>query len=181
MAGEKTGKETRGAQLKRLESLETELGVLYDRLESQDNRIQQQADSLVFIHEKMDQNQSKMDQRFEEVLGAITKIQRNLNTTGKGAMGEETTNIPVLTTEETPRSYIGTSRHDTGGSRNGNSGGEGSNWRYRKLDMPLFDGENPDGRILRTERYFNFYRLSEGDKMEAAIVARKADALLWFQ
>lgn len=37
----------------------------------------------------------------------------------------------------------------------------GANWRYRKLDMPLFDGANPDGWILRAERYFDFYRLNE--------------------
>lgn len=33
----------------------------------------------------------------------------------------------------------------------GDGGGEGghSNWRLRKLDLPLFDGTNPDGWILR--------------------------------
>ncbi|CAH1443906.1 unnamed protein product [Lactuca virosa] len=60
MAGEKGGgKETGGAQLKRMESLETELGILYDRLETQGNQIQHQADSIASI-------QLKMDQRFQE-------------------------------------------------------------------------------------------------------------------
>ncbi|KAL4571571.1 hypothetical protein LXL04_018332 [Taraxacum kok-saghyz] len=62
----------------------------------------------------------------------------------------------------------------------GNAGG-GTNWRYRKLDMPLFDGSHPDGWILRAERYFSFYKLSEADKVEAAVVALEGDALLWFQ
>lgn len=53
--------------------------------------------------------------------------------------------------------------------------------RFRKLDMPLFDGENPDGWILRAERYFNFYKISETDKLEATVVALESDALLWFQ
>lgn len=47
--------------------------------------------------------------------------------------------------------------------------------------MPLFDGTNPDGWILRAERYFQFYRLTEEDKIEAAVVALEGDALLWFQ
>ncbi|KAK1364271.1 hypothetical protein POM88_039832 [Heracleum sosnowskyi] len=34
--------------------------------------------------------------------------------------------------------------------RGGNSG-NGGNWRYRKLDLPQFDGTNPDGWILRAE------------------------------
>lgn len=46
--------------------------------------------------------------------------------------------------------------------------------------MPLFDGTNPDGYILMVERYFQFYRLTEKDKVEEAIVALEGDALLWF-
>lgn len=55
------------------------------------------------------------------------------------------------------------------------------NWRFKKLDLPLFDGVNPDGWILRAERYFRFYRLEETEKVEAAVVALEGDALLWFQ
>lgn len=57
----------------------------------------------------------------------------------------------------------------------------GANWRYRKLDMPLFDGANPDGWILRAERYFNFYRLNEEEKVEAAVVSLEGGALFWYQ
>lgn len=59
--------------------------------------------------------------------------------------------------------------------------GAGTNWYFKKLDMPLFDGTNPDGWILRAERYHQFYRLTEEDKLEAAVVALEGDALLWFQ
>lgn len=61
----------------------------------------------------------------------------------------------------------------------GNSGG--SNWRYKKLDLPVYSGPNPDGWILRAERYFEFYRLTEMEKLEAAIVSLDGDALLWYQ
>lgn len=46
-----------------------------------------------------------------------------------------------------------------GGSRGmlGHGGGfEGGNWHYRKLDMPIFEGTDPDGWIVRVERYFAF-------------------------
>ncbi|CAH1420591.1 unnamed protein product [Lactuca virosa] len=65
-----------------------------------------------------------------------------------------------------------------GGGGEGHTGG--TNWRYQKLDMTLFDSENPNGWILRIEGYFNFYRLSESDKMEAAVVALEGDTQLWF-
>lgn len=56
-----------------------------------------------------------------------------------------------------------------------------SSWRMKKLDLPTFDGVNPDGWILRAERFFHFYRLGEEDKLEAAVVALDGDALLLYQ
>lgn len=63
----------------------------------------------------------------------------------------------------------------------GRRDGGGRNWRYRKLDMPLFDGNHPDGWVLRVERYFSFYELVEEEKIEAAVVSLEGDALLWYQ
>lgn len=69
-----------------------------------------------------------------------------------------------------------------GGDGMGNGSGSGSftgqgNWRYRKLDMPVFDGTDPDGWILRVERYFGFYRLTEEEILDAVVVALEGDAL----
>ena len=58
--------------------------------------------------------------------------------------------------------------------------GGGKNWRYRKLDMPLFDGNHPDGWVLRAERHFSFYGLAEEEKIEVAVVSFEANALLWY-
>ncbi|CAH1448287.1 unnamed protein product [Lactuca virosa] len=175
MAG---GKEVGGTQLKRVESLEAELGHLNDIMENQGHQMQQQADSIASM-------QMKMDQKFEEVLRALSR--------GKKTAEEEVFDEPVFSTMDTPKDNSGgpkpgmSSGSDSGGSSDGGGrpqGGEyggGTNWRFRKLDMPLFDGENPDEWIPRAERYFNFYKLSENDKLEAAVVALEGDALLWFQ
>lgn len=50
-----------------------------------------------------------------------------------------------------------------------------------KLDLPTFEGTNPDGWIFRAERYFKFYRLGEDEQLEAAVVYLDRDALLWYQ
>ena len=71
---------------------------------------------------------------------------------------------------------------DSGGEFNFENGGNGGHgWRFKKLDMPLFDGQNRDGWIPREERFFQFYKLSEEDKVEAAVVALDGDTLFWFQ
>ena len=51
------------------------------------------------------------------------------------------------------------------GDSHGNFGGSASfggrpDFRLRKLEMPIFDGSNPDGWILKAERYFSFHRFS---------------------
>ncbi|XP_017233746.1 uncharacterized protein LOC108207825 [Daucus carota subsp. sativus] len=69
----------------------------------------------------------------------------------------------------------------SGGFQGGGLGGGQTNWRYRKLDMPIFDGEDPDGWILRVERYFAFYKLTEDEMLEAVAVAMDGDALRWYQ
>lgn len=68
---------------------------------------------------------------------------------------------------------------DNGNYSQGRNGG--SNWRHKKLDLPVFAGINPDGWLLRAERYFSFYRLSEEEQLEAAVVSLDGDALLWYQ
>lgn len=51
----------------------------------------------------------------------------------------------------------------------GGDGGNGglndghTNWKLRKLDLPTFDGTNPDGWILRAKGFFHFYRLNDDD------------------
>lgn len=67
----------------------------------------------------------------------------------------------------------------SGGFGGGYRGGGG--WRAKKLDLPIFNGANPDGWIMRAERFFHFYRLTEEEKVEAAVVSLDGDALLWYQ
>lgn len=74
----------------------------------------------------------------------------------------------------------GITRGNLGGTCCGGGGGR-SNWRYRKLDMPIFDGSDPDEWILRVERYFQFYRMTEVEMLDAAVVAMEGDTLRWYQ
>ena len=52
---------------------------------------------------------------------------------------------------------------------------------FRKLDMPLFSGEDPLGWIFRVERYFKVNRVVENEKIDAAVLCFENRALNWFQ
>lgn len=51
----------------------------------------------------------------------------------------------------------------------GYRGGRG--WRGKKLDLPIFNGTNPDRWIIRAERFFRFYWLADEEKVEAVVVS----------
>ena len=52
---------------------------------------------------------------------------------------------------------------------------------FWKLDMPLFSGEDPIGWIFRAERYFKVNRVTEKEKLDAAVLCFENRALNWFQ
>lgn len=51
----------------------------------------------------------------------------------------------------------------------------------RKLEIPSFDGSDPDGWILRVELYFTLNRLSQEEKIDVSFIAFEGAALKWFQ
>ncbi|CAI9302953.1 unnamed protein product [Lactuca saligna] len=99
-----------GAPLKRVESLEKELGQLNDRLETQGHQIQFQDDSIASM-------QLKMDQKFEEVLKAIA--------TGKNPSEEGKEDEPLSSVIVTPGGIGTGSSHDGGGGGGRGTGESG--------------------------------------------------------
>lgn len=55
--------------------------------------------------------------------------------------------------------------------------------RLRKLEVPISEGEeeeNVDGWLHRIERYFVVNRLTERDKLDAAVLCLEGEALDWY-
>lgn len=49
--------------------------------------------------------------------------------------------------------------------------------RCRRLELPMFDGENPEGWILKVERYFHVNQILETEKLEAVAKCLEGGAL----
>ncbi|XP_010263147.1 PREDICTED: NADH dehydrogenase [ubiquinone] flavoprotein 1, mitochondrial-like [Nelumbo nucifera] len=50
----------------------------------------------------------------------------------------------------------------------------------RKLELPIFDGENPDGWLFRAECYFEINGLLPAERLRVAVVCLEGDALAWY-
>lgn len=80
------------------------------------------------------------------------------------------------------------SMRNQGGSEGDGINGRGMNDMHRfyaikgrKLEIPVFDGKDPDGWIMRAERYFKLNHLNDEEQIEVAVISFEGDALRWFQ
>lgn len=146
--------------------LGVEIEAMTERLEGRISRSREYHETLI--------NTMRTEQlKFQaEMRSTVTGVP--LGQGGHPDKGEASVNRHVFG----PGSY--TAGGPNGGGHSGGLGGPSSNWRYRKLDMPVFDGSDPDGWVLRVERYFNFYKMSEEEMLDAAAVAMEGDALRWY-
>ena len=50
----------------------------------------------------------------------------------------------------------------------------------RRLELPTFDGDEPDGWIYRAERYFEINGLRAEERLRAAMICMEGEALAWY-
>ena len=51
----------------------------------------------------------------------------------------------------------------------------------RRLEMPIFEGLNLEGWVFHVERFFTVHRMTEEEKMAAAMISLDGEAMAWFQ
>ena len=71
-------------------------------------------------------------------------------------------------------------RNEEEGDSSRDFGGKVDN-RNRRVEMPFFDGSNPDGWVSRAERFFKINRIGEREKLDAVMVNMEGEALTWYQ
>lgn len=60
-------------------------------------------------------------------------------------------------------------------SSQGRSGGEIDRNKYKRLEMPIFSGENLDSWVYRAEHYFEIHELVDLEKIKVVIIAFAPD------
>ncbi|KAJ1381715.1 hypothetical protein SESBI_44900 [Sesbania bispinosa] len=70
---------------------------------------------------------------------------------------------------------------DSGNCANGNSGEGAREDRWRRLEIPLFSGDDAYGWVNRVERHFNLKGVLKQERLQAVMVAMEGRALSWFR
>ncbi|XP_038875910.1 uncharacterized protein LOC120068265 [Benincasa hispida] len=53
--------------------------------------------------------------------------------------------------------------------------------RYKKIEMPVFNGENPDAWIFQAERYFEMHELTDEEKIRVSVISFGQDEVDWYR
>ena len=53
--------------------------------------------------------------------------------------------------------------------------------KFKKLEMSVFSGEDPDGWFYRAEHYFQMHLLNKREKLKIVVVSLKGKGLSWFR
>ena len=53
--------------------------------------------------------------------------------------------------------------------------------KYKKLEMPIFTGENPESWVFRAEHFFEINSLPEAEKVKVAVVSFGQDEIDWYR
>ncbi|KAL5552261.1 hypothetical protein UlMin_002437 [Ulmus minor] len=98
-----------------------------------------------------------------------------------GAVFEATRRLEGLLNKQGSPSNLGSSHHQEDRRLDGGAGGNRDlSDHRRKLELPLFEGENPHGWIFRAERYFAYRGVKETEKITLATICLEGRVLSWY-
>ena len=53
--------------------------------------------------------------------------------------------------------------------------------KFKKVEMPIFNGDDPDSWLFRAERYFQIHKLTDFEKMTVATISFEGPVLNWYR
>lgn len=163
----------------RVETVEEEVAAVKTSILEMQQTLQQQFSEQ--MDKQMEKHMALISQRLQELAADNSSLRQEVRASISGPKPSFVRSQWFGSPKGGEDEAKGSGTNNGGGINSNLGGGMNANWRFRKLDMPLFDGSNPDGWIIRAERYFLFYRLNESEKLEASVVALEGDALFWYQ
>ena len=124
-------------------------------------------------------NQEKMNENImkyqEEMRTNAQQLSEELKSVGQSNRREKDRDRRSETEMRRYREYDGSRE------RGYDSREEGENPNYRKLELPIFTGNDPDDWMTRAERYFEYHHITGKGKVETVVVGLEGDALTWFR
>lgn len=128
-------------------------------------------DSLERMVASWTQNQEENSARFAQQDARLAKLEQ---------MVERLANLLGESSHEGNRREVPHENRERVKSKGEAPGVENAGDKWRKLDIPVFEGEDAYGWVNKLDRYFRLKGVTEEEKMQAVMVALEGEALSWF-
>ncbi|KAJ9559068.1 hypothetical protein OSB04_013682 [Centaurea solstitialis] len=119
--------------------------------------------------------------RIEDLESSVGSIERNMERIFSEIEKMNKRHDEVLNRLNSSQSSDGGDTANSGGKGKRSDASSFSAVKGRKLEIPTFNGTDPDGWILRAERYFLLNSLSPEEQIDVSFISFEGDALKWFQ
>ncbi|XP_022137369.1 uncharacterized protein LOC111008840 [Momordica charantia] len=120
-----------------------------------------------------------LHQRFDEQQKQIESLHVTLKTFMAQTIGGSPSQSNSLLTGETLIRKGKEVAEDVPANNNEAQGNDRN--RFKKVEMPIFGGEELEAWIFRAERYFEIQKLTDEEKMIVAIISFDGIALAWYR
>ncbi|KAL4038207.1 hypothetical protein IC575_001815 [Cucumis melo] len=143
--------------------------------------------SLNDIAKNMQTMQSQSDKQEQMLLMIMETIAKDRTTTGER---NEEPNAHMSVTNKGKEKEATSSKSAISGRNNSDDRNEGKTEteeatpdrnKFKKVEMPVFAGEDPDSWLFRAERYFQIHKLSDSEKMLVSTISFDGPAFNWYR
>ncbi|KAL0536628.1 hypothetical protein IC582_025586 [Cucumis melo] len=153
-------------ELGKMSIIELSLNDIAKNMETMQSQSDKQQQMLLMIMETVAKDRTTASDRNEEP-NAHTSV------TNKGKEKEATTSKSAISgrNDADGRNERKTEIDEFAPDRN----------KFKKVEMPVFAGEDPDSWLFRAERYFQIHKLSDSEKMLVSTISFDGPALHWYR
>ena len=152
-----------------------------DTHEQELNKISVMEKKVTVMSQNMENLQAQVEKTHQMVMIFMeTMAKERVLASGKGI----DSSVQETWTGKTAEGESSTSKETKNETTEKKGDGDGDNNdrnKFKKVEMPVFDGDDPDSWLFCAERYFQIHKLTDSEKLTVATISFEGPALNWYR
>ena len=152
-----------------------------DTHEQELNKIPAMEEKLTVMSQNMENLQAQVEKTHQMVMIFMeTMAKERVLASGKGLDSSEQETWTGKTVEGESSANRETKKGTAEKKEDGEEDGNDRD-RFKRVEMPVFDGDDPDSWLFRAERYFQIHKLTDSERLTVATISFEGPALNWYR
>ncbi|KAA0036991.1 ty3-gypsy retrotransposon protein [Cucumis melo var. makuwa] len=162
--------------LQKLPAVEEKLSTIMktiERLNVQNEKQQQQHQALMKNLDRLSTKADTQQQQYQVIMKYMDNFVNEKSTTTSDQEGFSSKMKGIANSDE--------SNEETKKEVKDEEDKTAERSKFKKVEMPVFTGNDPDSWLFRADRYFQIHKLTDAEKMTVSIISFDGPALDWFR